>query len=45
MRRSAAGACMRKAIAAVDLPEPAASWLGEELGRVAVMLVNCAGEP
>lgn len=33
-------ACMRQAIADCQIPEPAASWLGDELERVAVMLIN-----
>lgn len=35
--------CMRAAIDAAELPEPAATWLGEELTRVAAMLVNRHG--
>lgn len=33
-------ACMRKALAGCEIPEPARGWLGEELGRVATMLRN-----
>lgn len=33
-------ACMRTALARCDIPEPARTWLGEELGRVAAMLRN-----
>lgn len=32
--------CMRKAIGRSELPEPAATWLGDELDRVAQMLIN-----
>ncbi len=33
-------ACMRAAIASSAIPNPAASWLGDELARVADMLRN-----
>jgi hemoglobin len=33
-------ACMRKAIAVCGFEEPAATWLGDELGRIASMLPN-----
>ncbi|MFP3914114.1 MAG: group II truncated hemoglobin [Actinomycetota bacterium] len=35
--------CMQEALARCDIPQPARTWLGEELGRVARMLVNSPG--
>lgn len=35
--------CMRIALTRCGIPEPARSWLGEELGRVATMLVTRPG--
>lgn len=32
--------CMRTALARCEVPEPARTWLGNELGRVATMLRN-----